>query len=43
VLSAGAVPRPTAAAEKIECVLEELAELRLPRLKREAKVSFDLK
>jgi hypothetical protein len=43
VLSAGAVPRPTAAAEKVECVLEALAELRLPRLKREAKVSFDLK
>ena len=35
--------KPTAAAEKLPCVLEELASLRMPRLKREAKVTFDLK
>lgn len=43
VLSSGAVPKPTEAAEKLPCVLEELASLRMPRLKREAKVTFDLK
>ncbi len=42
VLSAGAVPKPKKAAEKLPCVLEQLAELRLPKQKKNGKVSFEL-
>lgn len=43
VVSAGAIARPAKADEKVDCVLGELANLRLPKLKHEAKVSFELR
>lgn len=43
VLSAGAVPRPARAVEKVDCVLEQFAALRLPKQSRQAKVTFELR
>jgi hypothetical protein len=43
VLSAGAVPTPPAAAEKLPCVLQELSDLRLPKQTHNGKVSFELR
>jgi hypothetical protein len=43
VTSAGATARPPAAEAKVDCVLAELASLRMPRLKHEAKVRFELR
>jgi hypothetical protein len=43
VLSAGAVPRRTQHADKVDCVLEELASLRVPKPKRASKVTFELR
>jgi hypothetical protein len=43
LISAGAVPKPAQAVEKVQCLLDELASLRMPRLKREAKVTFELR
>jgi hypothetical protein len=43
IVSAGAVARPAQAEEKVDCVLEGLAALKLPKLKKEAKVSFELR
>ena len=43
VVSSGAVSRPPAATEKAACVLDAFAKLKLPRLKQNAKVSFELK
>lgn len=43
VLSIGAVAKPPRAAEKMPCVLGELANLRMPKLERNGKVSFELR
>jgi hypothetical protein len=43
VLSVGAVPNPPRAAEKVGCVLDELANLHMPKPPRCAKVSFELR
>lgn len=43
VLSAGAVPLPPKASEKLECVLEEIASWRMPKIERHSKVSFLLR
>lgn len=43
VVSVGAVPKPARAAEKLECVLEELASLRMPKQPRQSKVTFELR
>lgn len=43
VITAGALPEPASAAEKVECVLEGLKKLRMPKPKREAKVTFLLR
>jgi hypothetical protein len=42
-LSAGAVPLPASADDKVDCVLAELLKLRLPKRKRAAKLSFELR
>lgn len=43
LLSAGAVPQPQAADEKVDCVLEQLGKWHLPKLKRASKFTFDLR
>ena len=43
VVSAGAVAEPASALEKLECVLEGVKALRMPKQKREGKVTFVLK
>lgn len=43
VVSAGAITRPGAAEEKLECLIGELSKLRLPKQKRMAKVQFDVR
>lgn len=43
IVSSGAIARPAEADEKVDCVLSGLAKLKLPKLKKEAKVSFELR
>jgi hypothetical protein len=43
VLSAGAVPQPASASAQLECVLERIKSWKMPKGKREAKVTFMLK
>jgi hypothetical protein len=43
VLSAGAVPFPPRAEDKLDCVLEEVASWRVRKLTRRGKISFDLR
>jgi len=43
VVSAGAVAEPASALEKLECVLEGVKTLRMPKQKREGKITFVLK
>jgi hypothetical protein len=43
VLSAGAVPMPPKASERLDCVLEEIAHWPMPKVDRQAKVSFLLR
>ncbi len=43
VLSAGAVPMPPKASEKLECVLEEIASWRMPKVDHRSKTSFLLR
>jgi hypothetical protein len=43
VLSAGAVPIPVRTEEQVDCVLEQFAKWRMPKQKRAAKVSFELR
>jgi len=43
VLSAGAVPLPATADDKVDCVLEQFGEWHLPKLKRASKITFDLR
>lgn len=42
VISAGAVAKPPAATEKVECVLDAISKWRLARVERTGKVSFAL-
>jgi hypothetical protein len=42
-LSAGAVSIPARTDEQVDCVLEQFAKWRMPKLKRAAKVSFELR
>jgi hypothetical protein len=43
VLSAGAVPMPPKASEKLECVLDEIASWRMPKVDYRSKTSFLLR
>jgi hypothetical protein len=43
VVSAGAVPMPPGAAEKLECVLAEVTAWKMPKVDRHSKVSFLLR
>jgi hypothetical protein len=43
VVSAGAVPMPPKASEKLECVLEEIASWRMPKVDHRSKTSFLLR
>ena len=43
VLSAGAVPMPPKASERLDCVLEAIAHWPMPKVDRQAKVSFLLR
>ncbi|HEY2733051.1 MAG TPA: AgmX/PglI C-terminal domain-containing protein [Polyangiales bacterium] len=43
VLSAGAVPLPASADDKVDCVLEQFEKWHLPKLKHASKISFDLR
>jgi hypothetical protein len=40
VLSAGAVPMPPNASERLDCLLEEIASWRMPKYDHHSKVSF---
>jgi hypothetical protein len=43
VLSAGAVPMPASAEDKVDCVLEQFGKWHLPKLKRASKITFDVR
>jgi hypothetical protein len=43
VLSAGAITKPGAADEKLDCLVDELGKLHLPKQKHLAKVQFDVR
>jgi hypothetical protein len=43
VVSAGALAEPAEAAEKLECVLDGIKHLRMPKQKKDAKVTFVLR
>jgi hypothetical protein len=43
VISSGAVPMPARAEEKVDCVLEQVASWRMPKLDRSGKVTFDVR
>jgi hypothetical protein len=43
LLSAGAVPVPAHAEDKVDCVLEQFAKWHVPKLKHASKISFDLR
>jgi hypothetical protein len=43
VISSGAVPNSARAEEKIDCVLEQIASWRMPKLDRSGKVTFDVR
>jgi hypothetical protein len=43
VVSAGALAQPAEAAEKLECVLDGIKALRMPKQKKDAKVTFVLR
>jgi hypothetical protein len=43
VLSAGGVPTPFTADDKLDCVLEQFAKWHMPKVKHASKVSFDLR
>jgi hypothetical protein len=43
VLSAGAVPMPASADEKVDCVLEQFRTWHLPKVKRASKITFDVR
>lgn len=43
VLSAGAVPLPARANDKVDCVLEQFAKWHMPALPRSSKLSFELR
>jgi hypothetical protein len=43
VLSAGAVPVPASADDKVDCVLEQFEKWHIPKLKHASKISFELR
>jgi hypothetical protein len=43
LLSAGAVPMPATADDKVDCVLEQFGKWHLPKVKRASKISFDVR
>lgn len=43
LLSAGAVPNPPAADEKVDCVLEQIGKWHMPKLKKASKFTFDVR
>jgi hypothetical protein len=43
LLSAGAVPTPASADDKVDCVLEQFGKWHLPKVKRASKITFDLR
>jgi hypothetical protein len=43
VISSGAVPIPARAEEKVDCVLEQVASWRMPKLDRSGKISFEVR
>jgi hypothetical protein len=43
VLSAGAVPLPASADDKVDCVLEQFEKWHIPKLKHASKISFELR
>lgn len=43
LLSAGAVPLPASADDKVDCVLEQFGKWHLPKVKRASKISFDVR
>jgi len=43
LLSAGAVPMPATADDKVDCVLEQFGKWHLPKIKRASKVTFDVR
>jgi hypothetical protein len=43
LLSAGAVPMPATAEDKVDCVLEQFGRWHLPKVKRASKISFDVR
>lgn len=43
VVSAGAITKPGAAEDKLECLIEALSKLKLPKQKHMAKVQFDVR
>lgn len=43
VLSAGAVPTPASADDKVDCVLDQFSKWHMPKVKHASKVSFDLR
>jgi outer membrane biosynthesis protein TonB len=43
MLSAGALPLPLSADDKVDCVLDQLSKWHMPKVKRSSKVSFELR
>jgi hypothetical protein len=43
LLSAGAVPQPPTADDKVDCVLEQFGKWHLPKVKHASKISFDVR
>lgn len=43
LLSAGAVPTPFTAEDKVDCVLDQFSKWHMPKVKKASKVSFDLR
>jgi hypothetical protein len=43
LLSAGAVPSPQSAEDKVDCVLDQMSHWQFPKFKKATKVTFDLR
>lgn len=43
LLSAGAVPMPATANDKVDCVLEQFGKWHLPKVKRASKITFEVR
>jgi hypothetical protein len=43
LLSAGAVPQPPTAEDKVDCVLEQFGNWHLPKVKHASKITFDVR